>query len=350
VFTITCHNHEAVAAILSADETRIAFAYINGAIDFEGDMLELFKLRGAISDRHPLLYFWFVHIHPRLFGQSRSDEKWIAQHYDYDNDFYLSFLDRKTRAYSQAIFASHNEPLEVAMERKLQFALDCCQLVPGDRILDIGGGWGSLLEFAGEKGIHVTSITLSGQSERFLQELAEKRGLRCEIRREHFYDHAASQPYDAIFNLGVTEHLPDYRRTLRQYDRLLKARGRVYIDASACREKHSFSSFIYRFIYPGNPTPLCLADYLTEVERSPFRLLELHNDQKNYELTARHWAQNLDRARRTIGERWGEPLYRKFRLYLWGTAHAFAANLMSAYRIVLERPVPERLAGHRWRT
>jgi cyclopropane-fatty-acyl-phospholipid synthase len=222
-------------------------------------------------------------------------------------------------------------------------------LSPGDRVLDIGGGWGSLIEFAGQRGIHVTSLTLSEQSERFLREFTDQRGIRCEIRRQHFFEHTVSQPYDAIFNLGVTEHLPDYRRTLQQYDRLLKPRGRVYLDASACREKHSFSSFIYRFIYPGNPTPMCLAAYLAEIERSPFQVLEIHNDQRNYELTARHWAENLDRARRVISERWGEPLYRKFRLYLWGTAHAFASNLMSAYRLVLERPTAEQMAGARWR-
>src|SRR6185369_296587 len=76
-FTITCHNRDAVTAILSNDETRIALAYVNGAIDFDGDMLELFKLRGAVSDHHPLLRLWFVHVHPRLFGQTKSDEKWI---------------------------------------------------------------------------------------------------------------------------------------------------------------------------------------------------------------------------------------------------------------------------------
>jgi cyclopropane-fatty-acyl-phospholipid synthase len=348
VFTISVHNDTGLSAILSGAENAIAEAYMNGALDLDGDMLALYGLRNALRDRHPVLHFWWVRLQPLLFGQVARDKKWIAEHYDYDQKFYLLFLDRQARCYSQGIFASDDESLEAAIQRKLDFALRSLRVQPGARVLDIGGGWGAFTEYAGQRGIHVTSLTISAESERFVQRLIDEQGLPCRILREHFYEHRA-EPYDAIANLGVTEHLPDYRRSLAHYYELLKPGGRVYLDASACREKHDFSSFIHRYIYPGNPTPMCLAEYLVEVERSRFEIIESHNDRHSYKLTARRWAERLDEAREEIQRCWGQAHYRKFRLYLWGTAHAFATNLMSAYRLVLERP-PRVENLRRWRS
>lgn len=347
-FAISVNNAAGMSAILSTDENVIAEAYMHRALDLDGDMLALYGIRNVLRDRHPLLRFWWARLQPLIFGQIAQDKQSIAAHYDYQQDFYLLFLDRKWRCYSQGIFAHEDETLETAIERKLDFAFRGLCLQPGDRVLDIGGGWGAFAEYAGRRGVQVTSLTISAESERFIQRQIDDQNLPCKVRLEHFYEHR-SEPYDAIANLGVTEHLPDYRRSLSHYYRLLKPGGRLYVDASACREKHDFSSFIHRYIYPGNPTPMCLADYMAAIERSPFELVELQNDRRSYELTARHWAERLDNAHDEIVRRWGEAHYRKFRLYLWGTAHAFTTNLMSAYRLVLERPCREENL-HRWRT
>ncbi len=341
VFAITVNNQKGLSAITTRDEAAIAEAYVAGDLDLEGDLPAMYSLRNALTDRHPLWQLWWVRLQPLLFGQVNRDKKWIAHHYDWDQEFYLLFLDSRHRCYSQAVFQSEDESLEEGMTRKLQFALESCQASPGQRILDIGGGWGAFTEHAGRQGMRVTSLTISQESQKFMERLIEEQKLPCKVLLEHFYEHQSDQPYDAIVNLGVTEHLPDYRRTLEHCHRLLKPGGRLYLDASAAREKFSFSSFIYRHIYPGNPTPMCMAEYVAEIERSPFELLALHNDRLNYERTARCWAENLERARATIVDRWGVELYRKFRLYIWGTVHAFATNLMSAYRLVLENPACE---------
>jgi cyclopropane-fatty-acyl-phospholipid synthase len=338
-FTIGVRNDDGITAVLSGDEAAIADAYMNGAIDLEGDMLAILSMRNALTDRHPLLYLWWVRLQPLLFGQVNRDREWVSQHYDYDEEFFLNFIDKRWRTYSHAVFEDENESLESAETRKLAFALKSCNVKPGERVLDIGGGWGAFVEFAGSQGVQVTSLTISEKSREFVQRLIDEKRLPCRILLEHFYDHVPDRPYDAIVNIGVTEHLPDYRRTLEHYVKLLKPGGRIYLDASAAREKWDFSSFIYRHIFPGNPTPMCLAEYVAEVERSPLEIIELQNDRKSYELTARHWAQNLDNVRQEIVTRWGEPLYRKFRLYLWGTTHVFATGLCDAYRLVLQRPV-----------
>ena len=336
-FTLTLRNRAGRAALASLDETRFALAYMRGDVDFEGDVLALLRLRPLVSDRHPLRELWSKVLHPLVFGQARSDEKWVAEHYDVDADFYLLFLDR-TRCYSHALFERPDEPLDDAMLRKLDFALDAVGARPGERLLDIGGGWGTMTEHAGRRGIRATSLTISRASEAFVQTLIEREGLPCRVLREHFLEYREDEPYDGIVIMGVTEHLPDYAASLAQYRRLLKPGGRLYLDACSSRTKFPFSSFTYRFVFPGNTTPLCLHDYLAEVAKTPFELLEVHNDRESYRLTCQRWAENLERHRAEIARRWGEPLFRRFQLYLWGCVDAMERDDIGAYRLVLQLP------------
>jgi len=333
--TLTVRNRAGRAALASLDEFRFAMAYVAGDIDLEGDIPTLRRLRPLASDRHPLRELWSKYLHPLVFGQARSDEKWVAEHYDVEADFYLLFLDRY-RCYSQAVFESPDESLDDAMARKLDFALDAVGIQPGDRMLDIGAGWGGMTEYAGRRGIRTTSLTISGPSEAYVQALIDREGLPCRVLRRHFLEYREDEPYDAIVNLGVTEHLPDYAASLEQYRRLLKPGGRLYLDASASRRKFPFSSYIYRFVFPGNATPLCLHDFLAEAAKAPFEVLAVYNDRVSYYLTCRHWAENLDRHRAEIVRRWGEQLFRRFQLYLWSSAVAMERDELTAYRVVLQ--------------
>ncbi|MCU0835476.1 MAG: class I SAM-dependent methyltransferase [Chromatiaceae bacterium] len=134
------------------------------------------------------------------------------------------------------------------------------------------------------------------------------------------------------------EHLPDYPAVLRQLQRLLRAGGRVYLDASASREKYVKPTFMSRYIFPGDHSFFCLHDFLAAAAKTPLEVLAVYNDRHSYFLTCRAWAQNLEAARGRIVQRWGEALYRRFRLYLWGSAFAFRNRDVEAYRVVLEKP------------
>ena len=332
-FTITAHGDDGLRALASLDQLIVCEAYLHGAVDIEGDMIAALSVRDFFKDRHPLRYAWKF-IRPRLVGQTRSDKEWIPAHYDIEADFFLAFLDTRYRCYSHGIFESPDESLEDAIERKLQFAVDAIGARPGDRVLDIGGGWGAFTEFAGKREIRVTSLTISRESERFLNALIERERLPCRALYEHFYEHVA-EPYDAIVILGVTEHLPDYERSLDKYRSLLKPGGKLYLDASAQRRKYRVATFLERHIYPGNGSPMCLHDYLAAVAASPFELEQVLSDRESYAITARHWAERLDRNRAALVHRWGEAQYRKFRLFLWGCADGFMRDRLQAYRAVL---------------
>ena len=316
---------------------RVGGAYLDGHLDAEGDLAELLNLRAILTDRHPLQYVGKF-VRPLLRGQVRSDAGYIEHHYESDPDFFLSFLDRRHRAYSQGVFEHPDEPLEDGITRKLDYALDAIGVGPGARVLDIGGGWGAFVEYGGQRGLHVTSLTISEASRRFVQGIIDDQGLPCEIRREHFFAHRPDRPYDAIVNLGVTEHLPDYARTLAAYRNLLRPGGRVYLDASAARRKNRVTTFFENQIFRGNGSPLSLKDYVAALSRSPMELEVVLNDRVNYGITTRRWAENLDAARSSIEERWGSRQYRLFRIYLWGCVDGFSRDVIQAYRLVLRKP------------
>ena len=336
-FTLVVRDRGAVAALASLDSMAVGEAYLAGSLDVEGDLLQILSLREMFRDAHPLMYAWKF-LRPLLFGQVRSDASFIAEHYDEDPEFYRLFLDGKYRCYSQGVFERDDEPLEAGIERKLDFTLDAIGAREGDRVLDVGGGWGAFTEYAGRRGIRVTSLTISKASERFIGGVIERLGLPCRVMREHLYAHRPGEKYDAIVNLGVTEHLPDYARTLEAYRSLLKPGGRVALDASACRKKYDVSAFFEKHIFRGNGTPVCIHDYLGEVARSAFSLVCVLDDTRNYEITTRRWAENLDRHRDEIERRWGKAQYRRFQVYLWGCVDGFRRDVVQAYRWVLELP------------
>jgi cyclopropane-fatty-acyl-phospholipid synthase len=337
-FGVVAKNARAVSALKSFDEIRIAEAYLMGDLDITGDLVAAFDLRNSLTDRHLLAYLWSTYGQRRVFGQTARDKKWISEHYDADSEFYLSFLDKRARCYSHGYFESDDEPLESAIQRKLSTAYGSAGIQPGMRVLDIGAGWGAFTEFAGKRGARVSSLTISKESESFCSELIRRENLPCEVIREHFLEYKSGERYDAIVNLGVTEHLPDYPATLAQYARLLRPGGRVYLDACASRTKFPFSSFILKYIWPGNATPLHLPSYLEAVSETAFELCMVHNDRRSYMMTTRHWAENLDRANEMDPKRWSETLYRRFRLYLWGCVHCFATDDITAYRWMLQLP------------
>jgi cyclopropane-fatty-acyl-phospholipid synthase len=338
-FTITVRDWRGAKALAGLDQFGVAVAYLEGWLDIDGDLAAALKIRQFFRDFHPVA--WVSRFAPALIhGRKEHDRRSISAHYDEDSDFFLTFLDTRHRCYTEGVFAYDDEPLEDAMTRKMELALQALEIKPGDHVLEVGGGWGAFVEYAGRRGIEVTTTTLSAESERYLNGLIEREGLPARVVREHIFAYQPQRRYDAIVNMGVTEHLPDYQTTLRRYAELVKPGGRIYLDALAMRAKHRVSTFMSRYVYPGGSSPLVLHDYLREVARSPFELISVQDDRHNYALTCRRWAQRLDAAREDVVRHYGEPLYRRFRLFLWGSAAGFDTGLVQAYRWVLRLPEP----------
>jgi len=337
VFSVTLHNDRAVKAVRMLDEADIAEAYLQGDMDLGGDMLKPFTLRSELDDSHPLVAAWRF-IQPLMFGQVYTNKQAIASHYNLDPDLFLSFLDPVFPAYSQGIYESDDEPLAKALERKFDWAIEKCDLGKGKRVLEIGPGWGAFAGHVLKSGIQYTGITNSEVSQTFLRDRLADFGDQFEILLTVFYDYEPDEPFDAIVIMGVIEHLPNYEKVLKKFFRLLKPGGLVFLDGSAARTKYELSTFMVRYIYPGNHSFLVLDDFLNKLNKTEFECEEVHSDRWSYYLTFKQWAENLEANKDAVIERFGEFEYRRFRLYLWGATYEFLSRNLDCYRLILSKP------------
>jgi cyclopropane-fatty-acyl-phospholipid synthase len=334
-FRVTLHSDRVLAKGL--DEFALGSAFVNGEFDIEGDMMAFFDIRKYLKRElgmMPWLKFWGQLL---LMAPTRVNRKAIQHHYEFGDEFFLCFMDNEYHLYSHGFFKSDDEPLERASERKLEVMYNWTELKPGMRVLDIGAGWGGVTRYCGPRGVHVTSLTLAQDSHQHLTRLLKETGYPGQVLLEDFLVHRPAQPYDAIVILGVIEHIPYYRKFFEQAWNLLKPGGLIYMDASADLEKFAVSRYIRHFIYPGTHSCMCLQDVLQEMLFHGFMPRQVEQDNHNYMLTMRHWAERFERNKDMIVKRWGERVYRGFWLYLWSGAYAFGHNVLQAYHLVAER-------------
>lgn len=347
-FRVICRSHRVLERTI--DELSFGEAYVKGEIDIEGDMMSLLDLRQHAEKQlriPPILRFWWELLRRQPTAINRSA---VQEHYSYGDDFYLTFVDSRYRLYSHGLFRSAQDTLEQASEQRLESVVEALALQPGMRLLDIGCGWGGVEEYCGQRGVRVAGLTLAKDSYNYLKALIAGQNLPCEALLEDFLAHRPRIPYDGIVILGVIEHIPYYRRFCEQVWNCLRPGGLLYLDASATREKYDVSPFTRRYVYQGTNvhTPLCLHELLEELLYHGFEVLRVRQENEDYHLTTGHWARRLDASREKIVQRWGEPLYRAFRLYLWAGSHAFRNDILQAYQVVARRtsergPRPGRL-------
>ena len=336
-FRVTLRNRNAVRAISSIDEGRIADAYVAGDLDLEGDMLKPFELRGTMKDFHLATEAWRF-IQPLLFGQVRTNKQAITAHYDIDAEFFLSFLDPVTPCYTQGVYEGADETLDVATLRKFAYCFDKLKLKPGDHLLEVGPGWGAWFEYASARGVKCTGISISRVSIDYLAKRAKEIGRDWELIECDLFEYRPERKYDAIVIMGVIEHLPDYLRVLQKFSGLLKPGGRIFLDGSACTRKYELSSFMVKYIYPGNHSFLVLDDFLNKLAKTPLQVQEIFNDRMSYFRTFVQWAENFDAHKDFVIAKFGEFDYRRFRLYLWGAAYEFLSRSLDCYRMIIQLP------------
>jgi len=336
-FRVTLKNDRALKAALTFDEGKVADSYLAGDFEIEGDMLKPFEIQSSMKDVHPLLQAW-RHIQPLLFGQVHTNRQAIHSHYDIDPGFFLSFLDPKTPCYTQGVYETDDETLDVATLRKFEYAFRGLNLKPGDHILEIGPGWGAWFEYASARGVKCTGISISQESIDYLNGRAKVLGHDWELIFSDLLEYQTALRYDAIVIMGVIEHLPDYQRVLEKFQTLIKPGGRIFLDGSAWNKKFELSSFMVKHIYGGNHSFLVLPDLLDKLAKTQMQAIEIFNDSKSYMLTLIQWAKNLDTNREAVVRRFGDYNFRRFRLYLWGAAAAFARREMLCYRMIIQAP------------
>jgi len=287
----------------------------------------------------------------RLGGRRHSrrrDRDAIGHHYDVPTDFYDIVLG-PSLVYSCAYFTGPDASLEEAQREKLDRICRKLQLRAGDRLLDIGCGWGSLVIHAARHyGVHAVGVTVSAEQARVAEERVALAGLsdRCEIRLQDYRD-VADGPYDAIASVGMYEHvgraqLGAYASTIA---RLLRPGGAV-LNHGIVREQDvrlSRKRFIDRFVFPdGELHPV--GALIEQLRSSGLEVRDVESMREHYALTLRAWLANLARRREEAAAIAGPERERIWRLYMTGSARAFKTGEISVLQTLAVRPgAPHRI-------
>ncbi|MEA2494195.1 MAG: cyclopropane-fatty-acyl-phospholipid synthase [Thermoleophilaceae bacterium] len=281
-----------------------------------------------------------------LKGERHSaarDAAAVRYHYDVGNDFFALFLDA-SMTYSCAIFSRGAETLEDAQRTKLELVAAKLELKAGQRVLDVGCGWGSFaIHAALHHDVRVVGITLSrSQAELARQRVADTGvGDRVEIRFADYRD-LADGPFDAIASIGMVEHVGDaqidhYARTLAQLlapgGRLLN-QGIAALDPDADPTEDVFSD---RYVFPdGEALPLSRVQL--SLERAGLRTTHVEGFAKDYARTLVEWTRRLDEHLDEAERLAGPERTRIWRLYLRAARRGFDVGFTSVYQVLSHKP------------
>jgi cyclopropane-fatty-acyl-phospholipid synthase len=348
-------------------------AYLRDDFDIEGDIESALELAEALEHRpagwlDSLTNYYYLNRLPTrrdarydgrelgdLKGRQHSlarDRQVVSFHYDVSNDFYRLWLDERM-VYSCAYFEAPADDLDTAQAAKLRHLCRKLRLQPGQRLLDIGCGWGGLAIFAARNfGVKVTGVTLAHGQASLAAERAKAAGLAEAVNIELRDYREVKRPengFDAIVSVGMSEHvgrdhLPEYFQ--KTWD-LLKPGG-VFLNHAIGEglqeDRFRGPSFIDEYVFPDGdipPIPLVLG----AAESAGFEVRDVENLREHYTLTLRHWVRRLEACHERALAFVNEPTYRVWRLYMAGSAHGFDHGAIALYQALLAKPGPGGRAG-----
>jgi cyclopropane-fatty-acyl-phospholipid synthase len=367
-FTLVLRHAGALRAMfLSPSELKLGEAYINDDFNIEGDIEAAFDLadyllgqEGSLRERWGLnerLQKVPANDRPRagphlikLWGSVHSkdrDRQAVTYHYDLPAEFYALWLDQRM-VYSCAYFATPEEDLDSAQQRKLDYICKKLRLRPGERLLDIGCGWGGLIiHAAAHCGVQAVGITLSVPQAEVARQRLRESGVndRCRVEVSDYRDIDHAQQYDKIVSVGMVEHvgealLPEYFR--RAWD-LLRPGG-VFLNhgiAYSATYHRQGPSFTDRYVFPDSDL-VPLNATLRAAELTGFEVRDVESLREHYALTLHNWVQRLEAHAEEARRITNDTTYRIWRLYMAGAAHRMRKSHLNVYQTLLAKPLHGR--------
>ena len=345
------------------NEQGMGEAYVNDEFDIAGDigtalefgdyllrqefsLAERLRMGALVRRLPPSGHLRLLRRAPRLHGWLHSkgrDRQAIRYHYDLPTEFYALWLDSRL-VYSCAYFQTAQDDLDAAQVRKLDYICRKLRLCRGERLLDIGCGWGALVQHAAEHyGVDAYGITLSAKQAEVAGERIRAAGLesRCRVELRDYRDLDGSQQYDKIVSVGMFEHvgkkrLPEY---FSRAWRLLKGGG-VFLNhgiAYSATWPLPKASFSAAYVFPdGELVPI--NESLHAAEISGFEVRDVESLREHYTLTLKRWVQRLEDHAEQARRITDDSTYRIWRLYMAGSAHRFASGRVNIYQTLLAKP------------
>ncbi|HEX3445902.1 MAG TPA: cyclopropane-fatty-acyl-phospholipid synthase family protein [Chthoniobacterales bacterium] len=366
-FTLILNHPDALRCLLqnSGSDLAISEAYIRGDLDLEGDLEAAMPLATDLTGRHwPISTMLQIGLNLfHLSGNGRSgrngqtpaklsgelhsverDRQAVTYHYDVSNDFYALWLDQQM-IYSCAYFETTDDDLDTAQERKLDYLCRKLRLRSGERLLDIGCGWGGLIIHAAQHyDVDALGITLSENQAKLANERIARASLqdRCRVELRDYRDVNETGGFDKLVSVGMFEHVGEIRLPLyfRHAWHLLRPGGVFLNHGIALRASERWPkgpTFLTRYVFPdGHLVPINAT--LRYAEEAGFEVRDLESLREHYAITLRHWARRLELHRDEALQVVDQPTYRVWKLFLRGSANGFAAGALNVYQALLLRP------------
>lgn len=288
--------------------------------------------------------------HPpiRLRGRKHSlerDRDVIGYHYDLSNDFFGLWLDQEL-LYTCAYFTDVDQDLETAQRQKIDYVCRKLRLKPGERMLDIGCGWGALVMHAARHyGVEAVGITLSRKQVEKANERIAAAGLqdRCRVEYRDYREMTDAKGFDKIACVGMLEHLGEMMIPVffRCAYALLKPGGVLMnhgLTLKANTPYPKWTKFARQYVFPdGELRPVTSS--LLGAEAAGFEIRDVESLRDHYAITLRHWVRRLEARRDEVVAATSEATYRVFRLYLAGAMVGMRNGVYNLHQSVLAKPV-----------
>ncbi|MFV0454398.1 MAG: C17 cyclopropane fatty acid synthase CfaB [Pseudomonas sp.] len=342
--TLAINDPKIVADLAHPSLDMLGAAYVEGRLDLDGPLDEVIRIGDELS---------------RALGKDKAavplpashdkatDAEAISYHYDLSNDFYQLWLDRDM-VYSCGYFETGTEDLDQGQQAKLRHLCRKLRLKPGERLLDVGCGWGGLARFAArEFGVEVFGITLSREQLKLGRERVAAEGLEGQVQLElmDYRDLPRNGQFDKVVSVGMFEHVGQANLPLycQQLSEVVRPGGLVMNHGITSRHidgrpvGHGAGEFIGRYVFPHGELPH-LVKIGACISESGLEIVDVESLRLHYARTLDFWSRrleaSLDEARRLVPER----ALRIWRVYLAGCAYGFRHNWINLHQILATKP------------
>lgn len=341
--TIHIKNPAVIRRLTMKPSLAFGEGYMRGDIEVEGNLMDVLQgfyllmgdTRGtAISQITEMARrFTMTPVSPN------AGVKNAEHHYNVGNDFYKLWLD-PSLAYTCAYYANEDDDLETAQRQKFELVCRKARLQPGQKVVDLGCGWGGLMFHAVEHyDVHATGYVAAREQATYIEEEAKRRGLEDKITVHCADWRDATGTFDRVLSVGMLEHvgLKRYAQFFGLVKSLLSEKGIALVHTIGRMQPSAISDpWIDKYIFPGYfvPAPEEMAHYAAA---AGLHITDLENLWQHYTKTLHHWAENYDKHREKIIEMYGEEFDRMWWLYLLGSEAAFKWGALNLWQIVVTK-------------
>ena len=349
--TIDVLDATGAAALLSPSLDNLGQAYVEGRIDVTGTVQDVVDMAYGLADAGAQLDaggHWLGRVVHHLTDAAShtpaADREAIHYHYDVSNAFYAEWLD-PAMVYSCAYFENGDETLAQAQTKKIDHILTKLRVQPGQRLLDIGCGWGALVLRAAQKfGARCVGITLSQNQFDLACERVRAAGLadRVEIRLQDYRD--VTETFDCITSVGMCEHVG--LKNLEPYFQIIHDRlapggwalnhGITSTDADNAETSHGGGRFIDRYVFPQGELPH-VSLVLSTLQRGGLEPVDAESLRRHYARTLQCWSDNFEAGGEHLKSLVDEKKWRIWRMYLVGCQWAFEHDEISLFQVLCRR-------------